>query len=154
MNKKILLIIIIILNLLLPFYSFASFQDGLEAAQNNDFDTAYGFWKKSSDLGDPASQFNIGLLYTMGLGVNQNYREAFKWFELSASQGLAEAQYHLGLLYFEGLGVKSSYKDSFYWFKLASDQNLPEAQYYLDDLLQQHPKLAQQQETDPPTPPS
>ena len=39
------------------------------------------FWyTKAAELGNPRSQYNVGVAYEQGLSVDQNYREALKWF--------------------------------------------------------------------------
>jgi len=39
----------------------------------------------------------LGLIYSKGQGVPQDYKEAVKWYRLSAEQGVAQAQYNLGV---------------------------------------------------------
>jgi len=43
------------------------------------------------DRGVADSQFNLGILYARGIGVEQNLAESFKWFSLAAAQGDADA---------------------------------------------------------------
>ena len=50
------------------------------------------FWfRKAADRGVADSQFNLGILYARGIGVEQNLAESFKWFSLAAAQGDADA---------------------------------------------------------------
>ena len=93
-------------------------------------------------------------MYDQGKGVIQDYEEAFKWYQLAADQEYARAQYSLGYMYEDGEGVDRDYAEAVKWWRLAAEQGVAEAQYLLDHLLAQHPELAQQQPTDPPTPPS
>ena len=48
-----------------------------------------------SELCEPSgvadSQFNLGILYARGIGVEQNLAESFKWFSLAAAQGDADS---------------------------------------------------------------
>ena len=37
------------------------------------------------------SQYNLGILYARGIGVDQNLPESYKWFALAAQQGDADA---------------------------------------------------------------
>jgi localization factor PodJL len=37
------------------------------------------------------SQYNLGVLYARGFGVDQNMAESFRWFSLAATQGDADA---------------------------------------------------------------
>jgi localization factor PodJL len=37
------------------------------------------------------SQYNLGILYARGIGVDQNLAESYKWFSLAAAQGDQDA---------------------------------------------------------------
>jgi localization factor PodJL len=37
------------------------------------------------------SQYNLGILYARGIGVDQNLAESYKWFALAAQQGDQDA---------------------------------------------------------------
>ena len=89
----------------------------------------------------------------------EDYNDAFTFFEKAATptmeyKGHAEAQNHLGNMYDNGYGVDRDYAKAVKWWRLAADQGHASAQNFLAALLQQHPELAQQQPTDPHTPPS
>lgn len=58
------------------------------------------------------AQYNLGIIYANGFGVEQNYQKAFEWFEQSANQGDIEALYNLGIMYQNGQGVKQDDKKS------------------------------------------
>ena len=45
-----------------------SFIEGIDAVKNKNFELAYKHWIDSAENGDPSSQFNIAMLYTLGLG--------------------------------------------------------------------------------------
>ncbi|GAA3842593.1 hypothetical protein AFIC_002958 [[Pseudomonas] carboxydohydrogena] len=47
---------------------------------------AYWFLKAAAH-GVADSQFNLGILYARGIGVEQNLAESYKWFSLAAAQG-------------------------------------------------------------------
>ena len=68
-------------------------------------------WKKCQ--GDIDGQYYLGLMYFVGLGLNQDYTEASKWFEKSANQGNAKAQSNLGALYHFGKGINQDDKEAF-----------------------------------------
>ena len=61
-------------------------------------------WKKAATAGDTKAQFDLGVCYTEGNGVPEDYAEALKWFRKAADQGNPIAQYNLGLLYVQGRG--------------------------------------------------
>lgn len=76
--------------------------------------------KASANQGDAVAQFNLGLDYTKGQGVPQDYAEAAKWYRKAADQGEAAAQYNLGRLYVVGHGVTLDYEEAYFWLILAS----------------------------------
>jgi len=81
---------------------------------------ALEFYRKSASLGCAAAQFNIGCLYSSGIGVDVDKAEAAKWFQLAADQGRANAQNNLGVLYLTGQGVPMDRKKAADLFKEAS----------------------------------
>ena len=93
-------------------------------------------------------------MYDNCLDVDRDSAEAIKWYKLAAGQGHVEAQYNLGCMYHYGKGVDEDYAEAIKWYQLAADQGDVNAQHRVDNLLQQHTELAQQQPTDPHTPPS
>jgi localization factor PodJL len=56
-----------------------------------DYAAAIPWFRKAADHGLRDSQYNLGVLYARGLGVQQNLAESFRWFALAANQGDADA---------------------------------------------------------------
>lgn len=56
-----------------------------------DYPASVPWFRKAADLGLRDSQYNLGVLYARGLGVQQNLAESFRWFALAANQGDADA---------------------------------------------------------------
>jgi localization factor PodJL len=56
-----------------------------------DYKNAAQWFRKAADRGVADSQFNLGILYARGIGVEQNLAESFKWFSLAAAQGDADS---------------------------------------------------------------
>lgn len=48
---------------------------------------------------DMIAQYHIGVIYRLGLGVQDDQKEAFKWFLKAAEQGHVESQYLVGCAY-------------------------------------------------------
>src|SRR5262249_32953326 len=55
------------------------------------YKSAAQWFRKAADRGVSDSQFNLGILYARGIGVDQNLAESYKWFSLAAAQGDADA---------------------------------------------------------------
>jgi len=51
------------------------------------FRSAAQWFRKAADHGIADGQFNLGILYFRGVGVEQSLVESYKWFSLAAAQG-------------------------------------------------------------------
>ncbi len=81
--------------------------------------------------GDASARFNLGLMYSNGQGVPQDYTEAVKWYGKAADQGDASAQYNLGLMCALGQGVPQDHAEAAKWYRKAADQGDASAQFNL-----------------------
>lgn len=52
-----------------------------------DMTTAVGWFEKAADMGFKDSQVNLGILYTKGMGVEEDLERAYKWFAVAAKGG-------------------------------------------------------------------
>ncbi|NGZ59629.1 MAG: hypothetical protein CV081_03870 [Nitrospira sp. LK265] len=77
---------------------------------------------KRAQAGDANAQNELGLLYSEGRGLPQNYHEAKDWFKKAADQGHANAQVNLGTLYSLGRGAPYSDPMALFWFQKAAEQ--------------------------------
>lgn len=68
-------------------------------------------------------QFEIGLRYENGKGVEKNLKQAAKWYRRAAEQGHTKAQYNLASLYENGQGVKKNLQQAMKWYKKAAEQS-------------------------------
>ena len=77
---------------------------------------------KQADEGDDRAQYQLGLVYYNGDGINKNYRRAYCYFQKAADQGHAEAQFMLGEMLRSGKKIGKDLKRAFEWYTLASQQ--------------------------------
>jgi uncharacterized protein len=77
---------------------------------------------KRAEAGNPDAQNQLGVFYSEGRGVPQNYLEAKDWFKKAADQGHADAQVNLGTLYSLGQGATFSDQMALFWFQKAAEQ--------------------------------
>ena len=84
--------------------------------------------RAKADKGDAVAQYNLGVCYRDGQGVDKDYVEAVKWYRKAAEQNVAEAQYSLGLCYANGRGVEKDDVEAARWTRKAAEQNLAQAQ--------------------------
>ena len=81
---------IVIAVLLYLFSSLALKADdyvkAFEALERGDYETATYYLSFFASNGDSVAQYNLGLLYRDGLGVEKNPKVALSWFYLAAQQ--------------------------------------------------------------------
>ena len=106
----------------------ADFEQAIAAAKAGDHQVAEREFRQLAELSDPAGQNGLGVLYTRGHGVPQNFSLAVYWFRKAAAHGYRAAQNNLGEMYASGNGVSSNVHRARYWFKKAADQNYRDAQ--------------------------
>ena len=66
--------------------------------KQGDYPAAFKEWVKSAADGHLRAQYNLGVLYENGLGVEKNPAQAAKWYIVSAEGNYAPAQYNLAVL--------------------------------------------------------
>ena len=103
--------------------AFASFEDGLKAFENQNYQVAYQEWLPLAEQGHPEAQFYIGLMHYYALEADYDLVETLKWYRRAAEQGLADAQNGLGSLYEYGEGVGQSYEKAAQWYQKAAEQD-------------------------------
>ena len=104
-----------------------------------------------AEQGDGEAQFQLGLLYASGEGVEEDDAEAARWLRLAeeqghgkaqvelfrratrweAEQGDVEAQMSLGFRYWFGLDGEKDLIKAARWYRLAAEQGNADAQYRL-----------------------
>ena len=84
--------------------TWADFKAGENAYHRSDYATALRELRPLAEQGLAAAQFNLGLLYANGQGVQKDDAQARQWYEKTAVQGHANAQVRLGSLYDYGRG--------------------------------------------------
>ena len=99
-------------------------------AQNTDIKTLI----QKANQGDAEAQYNLGVAYYNGEGVEQSHSKAVYWYQKSAEQGDAEAQYNLGVAYYNGEGVEQSHSKAVYWLRKACENFNDEACEFLNKI--------------------
>ena len=75
-----------------------------------------------AEQGEAQAQFNLGLRYRNGQGVDQSHATAVKWYRKAAEQGDAGAQCNLGGMYAQGRGVPQDLSEALRWLRKAAAQ--------------------------------
>lgn len=85
--------------------------------------------------GDPEDMFQLGLIYTRGIGVDADDTEATDWFAKAAEAGHAMAQFELARRYWRGDGVVQDKASSAVWAKKAAEGGVTDAAQIYGSML-------------------
>jgi TPR repeat protein len=66
----------------------ADVDEAKAASRAGNFARAYAEFREAAELGHPEAQFNLGVLYFKGLGVEPSPAHAFAWIQIAAENGL------------------------------------------------------------------
>ncbi|MDX2176594.1 MAG: tetratricopeptide repeat protein [Candidatus Sumerlaeia bacterium] len=69
--------------------------------EKKDAVTAFKYYLRAAELGDPMSMFNVGLNYRYGRGVSQEIQKAMEFFEMGIAAGSGDAMGEAGDLLWE-----------------------------------------------------
>ena len=100
----------------------AHFESGLKAANDNNMQLAYNEFLAGAKEGHVYAQYNLGLMFEQGLGINKNEKEAVYWYNESAMQGNSVAQFNLGVCFENGIGTPVDFEKANEWYRKASIQ--------------------------------
>lgn len=123
---------------ILPFIvlSFSSYtltagelEDGFQAFKSGNYERALRAWLPIAEKDNADAQYNLGILYQKGLGVEKNPKTAFIWYKRASANGHTDAMYNLGIMYNKGRVIYRSPKDAIKWWKKSAELGNAEAQF-------------------------
>ena len=98
-----------------------------QALRNQEYDIAYDLFYSLAGQDNALAQYEIGVLYHRGSGVDPDVARAARWYASAAELGHAEAQYRLGNMYMMGEGVPQSDTEAIHWYEKAAQQGHKDA---------------------------
>lgn len=113
---------------------------GLESAKSGRLETAFSCFLTAAQHHYSKAQFNVGVCYERGRGVQRDLRKALHYYRCAAADGHRQAQYRCAKLLLNSRGQQRSDTDTETALKLlyaAADAGLTEAQVFLAVLLSQ-----------------
>ena len=116
--KKYLIIIFIFY---FPFLVFGeSYEEGVKAAVNEDYDKAYSIWMSLAEAGHAEAQSAIGYMYHSGHGVKKDSFMAVEWYKKSALGKSLRGQFNIARAYYNGAGIKKNLFLAYVWFRITT----------------------------------
>ena len=109
------------------------FSGGVSGQDVPDFEET----KRLAEQGRASAQSTLGVMYSTGTGVPQNYSEAVRWYQLAAEQGMSMSQTSLGVVYFRGQGVPQNDVRAYMWHSVAAAQGNEIARDFIDTAADQ-----------------
>jgi len=92
---------------------------------------AFDWYSRSAEQGFAKAQFNLGHMYILGQGVDQDRSQGVDWQVKAAEQGLVEAQFEIGLRYLSGAVLEPDLESGLDMLNKAANQRHVPAQKQL-----------------------
>jgi TPR repeat protein len=109
----------------------AEFDDAMDALSNGEHREAYRSFKRLAKKEHVEAQYQLGMLYLFGKGVEQDTDQGVRWLRDAATNGSYLAANELGQIYLSGKGVDIDENEAVKWLELATEiaqQNEGEAE--------------------------
>ncbi len=107
--------------------AYADYERGVNAAFDGDYATAFREFSVAADEGLMLAQYNLGILYFTGRGVERDPAAAYRWTLAAAEQGHTAAQFNLASLLSTGDGVAKDTEEGAQWYARAAKAGHPQA---------------------------
>ena len=118
-----------ILSVSLSTVHASELEDGFQAFTAGKYEQALRLWLPLAEKDNADAQYNLGILYQKGLGVEKNLKTAFIWYKRASANGHTDAMYNLGIMYNKGRVVYRSPKDALKWWEKAAELGNAAAQF-------------------------
>ena len=99
------------------------------------FDLIVSVYKSEIEAGNAEAMLNLGALYYMGHGCEQDFTKAVYYYEMAAEHGDEQAHENLGYCYYYGRSVKPDYEKAFYHFSIGAFEGKPVSLYKIGDMF-------------------
>lgn len=109
-------------------------EDGSDAIERQDYPTAFRLLQPLAEQGGVFAQYNVGFMYSNGLGVQEDAEKAAFWYREAALQGDSDAQTNYGRTLETGIGVEVDYEKAMKWYLLAAKQGNAMAQHNIGSM--------------------
>ena len=84
--------------------------------------------------GVSVSQYNTGVNYSIGRGIEKDVEKAVYWYQLASEQGHSKAPFNIAIFYVDGINTDPDSELALEYFLLAEARGNANAKKYLDKL--------------------
>jgi TPR repeat protein len=116
--------------------ALADIEDARDLMEKGQFAEAREALWPAARSGNAEAEELIGVMYALGLGVEQDYVRAFDWYLRSAMKGHPGAQSGVGWYYETGLGLPApDLVRAFLWYQLSTIGGDPDAAISVEEVV-------------------
>ncbi|MFP7671764.1 tetratricopeptide repeat protein [Marivita sp. S0852] len=116
--------------------ALADIEDARDLMEDGRFEEAREALWPAARSGNAEAEELIGVMYALGLGVEQDYVRAFDWYLRAAMKGHAGAQSGIGWYYETGLGLPApDLVRAFLWYQLSTIGGDPDAALSVEEVI-------------------
>ena len=85
-------------------------------------------------LGISVSQYNTGVNYSLGRGIDRDMEKAVYWYQRANEQGHSKAPFNIAIIYSDGIFLEPDPTLAIKYFLIAEERNNKEAKIFLNKL--------------------
>lgn len=116
--------------------SAAGIEEGRDLMEAGRFAEAMEVLRPAARSGNADAEELIGVMYGLGLGVEQDYRRAFEWYLRSSLKAHPGAQSGLAWYYELGLGLPApDLVRAYVWYQLSTIGGDPDAAISVEEIV-------------------
>ncbi len=114
----------------------AELEEARDLLEAGEFEAALDAFWPAARSGNAEAEEWIGVIYALGLGVEQDYTRAFEWYLRAAMKGHPGAQSGVGWYYELGLGMPApDLVRAYMWYALSAIGGDPDAAISLEEIV-------------------
>lgn len=98
----------------------ATYRAGNLLVQKGEYENAFKYFSFAAQKGYAPAQYNLGVMYRNGHGVERNYEKAFEWFEKASFAGNLDGDHGLACMYDAGEYVEKDKERAYFLWRNAA----------------------------------
>jgi len=102
-----------------------SYEKGIGVEE--DHETAFYYYEKAANTGDPAALNKLGNMYAQGKGCTKDAYKAATYYLAAAEKGNKYAQHNIAFCYWDGVGVEKDREKAVMWMRQSAAQGYEKA---------------------------